>query len=408
MRSLKVIFAFLFLIYISGLPNRLGYVTQPMHEVIIIFFSLTGLFSFSLYLSKYRYKIEALDAYILFYLFIYPVISSLVAWYITSQPLYMGILTFRGFYIIFVYYTILLFRFPAETVLNYVEKTVIFIMLLITVLFVFFDLNDFNVLFRKGNLVIQYGLTTTKGMQFSGFTCLFFIPFIAGWVKYFERNKLVYLIIPAFIFIFSVMISKARNEILTLAIIPLIMYYIRYKFYDLKFLTITIVIISAFFIILMTDNLLSRSFSGLTKLDDLEFARKTGDYSAYLRIEEIRDGWKWFIKYPLTGLGSLSYRYNNGYMGVVSDFFFLSDIGIIGVLVKGGVILFGFYMMFYARLINYFTGSGLYSIIGRYLVFALLIELMIGNDYLVNYTGVMVVIFLLKPLRPELRPQLTS
>jgi hypothetical protein len=244
-------------------------------------------------------------------------------------------------------------------------------------------------------MVVKYGLTTTKGYQFSGFTCLFFIPFIAGWVNYFEKNKLKYLLIPALVFVFSILISKARNEILTLAIVPIMMYYLKYKFYDIKFLAISVFLISAFFLVLTTNNVLSRSFSGLTRLDDLQYAQKTGDFSAYLRIEEIKAGWKWFINYPITGVGSMSYRYNNGYMSFISDFFYIADIGIFGILVRGGLILLVFYIMLYTRLLRYFSSNDLISVVGRYLVLALLIELMIGNDYLFNYSGVMVILFLL-------------
>jgi hypothetical protein len=249
----------------------------------------------------------------------------------------------------------------------------------------------------KGNLVVKYGHTTTKGMQFSGFTCLFFIPYIYGWVRYFERNKAVFLGLPILLLLITVFISKARNELFTMAIIPLLMYYLKYRLLDFKYLFITAIIVLFFFIIALTDNVVSRSFAGLLRPGDLEFAQNTKDYSAYLRYEEIKAGWAWFLKYPLTGVGSLSYRYNGGYQAVISDFFFISDIGLIGVAIKGGIILLGIYLYFYSILFKAFRNDDIISVTGRYIVLFLLIELIIGNDFIFNYTGIIVLILLIKP-----------
>jgi len=295
------------------------------------------------------------------------------------------------------WYSFLIMGFSQQTVLEYTERIVFYVIVTVAVLFLVFNFNDFNTPFMKGTLVVKYGHTTTKGMQFSGFTCLFFIPYIYGWVKYFEKNKPGFLALPLIILIFSAYITKARNEIFTMTIIPLLMYYLKYRLLDFKYLFITLVIVMFFFIIALTDNVISRSFSGLLHPGDSEFAYKTKDYSAYLRYEEIKAGWKWFLKYPLTGIGSISYRFNGGYQSVISDFFFISDIGLIGVIIKGGIILASIYYYFYSILFRVFRNDDINSVTGRYIVLFLLIELIIGNDYIFNYTGIIVLLLLLKP-----------
>jgi hypothetical protein len=408
MNSLKKLFLLLFLLFISGLPYRLGLIDQSGNELITIFFSVTGMLSFTLYLSKYRYKVDQLDIYILIFLIVYPLFSSIVARITVGQPIYFGLLTFRGLFVLFTYYTFLLIGYSDTSILKNTRNMVIFIMLFVAILFFLFGLNDFNVLFRKGTLAIKYGLTTTKGMQFSGYTCLLFIPYVAGWVNYFEKNKSGYLVLPMVILLFSVLVPKARNEILTMMTLPLFMYYIKYKLYDVKFLFYTLVLASVLFIVLSTENVVSKNFYGLTKPTDLEFAQKTGDYSAYLRVEEYVAGWKSFMKYPVTGIGSISYRFHGGYMGFISDWFFISDIGIMGILVKGGLILLSIYIFLYARLLKYFSGDNLISITGRYMIYFLIIELIIGNDYIVNFTGVIVILFLLKPPRADIKRNVES
>jgi len=395
MKLLKRIFIIVFLLYISGLPNRLGLLSLAANEIMIIFFAVTGLFSLAFYLALNRYRVKNIDFLLLFLLFIYPFLSSLTAWIIIGQPLYMGLLTFRGSFVLLTYYTLIILGFSNKSVLSYTGTTVVFIIITVIVLFFIFKINDFNLLFRKGTIVVKYGKTITKGIQFSGFTCLFIIPYIASWVRYFEKNKLRNLVFPLFIFLFSILISKARNEILTLAVIPLFMYYLKYKMFDVKFLIYTSLLVFLFFTIILTDNVVSRNFSGLLQPASLDYAHKTGDYSAYLRFGEIKAGWKWFLKYPVTGVGSASYRFHNGYMGFISDFFFVADIGIVGILVKGGIILLLFYYLFYTFLFRFFNNEDIFSITGRYITFALLIELLIGNDYLFNYTGVFVVLFML-------------
>jgi hypothetical protein len=396
---LKKLFIFIFLLYISGFPSRLGLIPQAAHEIIIMIFAAIGIAALALYMGLYRYKVDKIDIFLLILLFLYPFFSSITAWIIVRQPVYMGLLTFRGSFILLTFYTLIILGFSGNIVLSYSRITVIFIIAIVAVLFYFFGLNDFNLFFHKGTLAKEYTMTTTKGIQFSGYTCLFIVPYIAGWVKYFEKNKPVYLWLPFFIFLFSVMISKARNEILTLAVLPLFMYYFKYKINNVKFLIYTFLLVTLFFMVIFTENAVSRNFSGLLRPSDLGYAYETGDYSAYLRFEELKQGWSWFLKYPVTGVGSLSYRYNDGYLGLISDIFFVSDIGIMGVLVKGGIILLLLYSFLYNTLFNYFRNDDLVSVTGRFLTLALLIELIIGNDYLFNYTGVMVILFMLRPAR---------
>ncbi|HVN58877.1 MAG TPA: O-antigen ligase family protein [Bacteroidales bacterium] len=399
MNSLKRIFLVLFLLYVSGLPQRLGFVSQVVNEIVIMVVALTGLFFFSVYLSKYRYRIEMLDIYLSVFLIFYPVFNCLVAYFTVGQPLYMGLLSFRSLYLLLAFYTLYCFDFNERAILSYVNMVNILVLIVVVILFFGFSVNDFNTVFRKGTLAVRYTFTTTKGIQFSGFSGLFFISFIAGWVYFFEKNKPGNLILPLVILLSSVFITKSRNEIFSLCMIPVMMYYLKYKLYDLKFLSISVTLILALYLVMVTDNVISRSFTGLLHANNMDYIHQTRDYSAYLRIREIEDGWKWFLKYPLTGLGSISYRYNGGYMGIVSDFFFISDIGIFGLLVKGGIILVLLYIMFFIRLFRYFSGDGLIVVIGRYLLFFILIELIIGNDLFYNNTGVMVIMFMLKPSR---------
>lgn len=355
--------------------------------------------AFALYLGLYHYKIDKIDIFLMILLLLYPFFSSVTAWITVKQPIYMGLLTFRGLFILLTFYSLIVLGFSGKAVLNHSRMIVIFIIILIAVLFYFFGLNDFNLMFFKGTLVIKYGVTTTKGLQFSGYTCLFIVPYIAGWIKYFEKNKLRFLWLPFFILLFSILISKARNEILTLAVLPVLMYYFKYKINNVKFLIYTFLLVALFFIIIITDNVVSRNFSGLLRPSDLGYAYETGDYSAYLRFEELKLGLKWFLKYPVAGVGSLSYKYHDGYLGLISDIFFVSDIGILGILVKGGIILLLLYFFLYNTLFKLFNNDDIVSITGRFITLALLVELIIGNDYLFNYTGVMVILFMLRPHR---------
>jgi O-Antigen ligase len=406
MNLIKKIFFILFLFYISLLPARLGFISQTANEILVILFSFTGVLSLALYLPGVKYRVDRFDLFLLAFLVLYPLFSSIVARITVGQPVYMGLLTFRSLYIILVWYAFLIMGFSQHSVLDYTEKVVFLVIIIATILFLVFNFNDFNTSFMKGSLAVKYGHTTTKGMQFSGFTSLFFIPYVYGWVRYFEKNKPGFLALPLLILIFSVYISKARNEILTMAILPLFMYYLRYRLYDIRYLLISGLIIVSFFYIALTDNVISRNFAGLLRPGDLEFAHKTKDYSAYLRYEEINAGWRWFLKYPITGIGSLSYRFNGGYQGVISDFFFISDIGILGILIKGGLILLALYYIFYRLLFKIFGNDDLFSLTGSYLVLFLLIELIIGNDYLFNYTGSIVILLLMKPTRKEIRREL--
>jgi len=399
MKSLKSIFFILFLLYVSGLPNRLGWISVTVNEILIIFFAGTGFLSMAFYIARKKYRVDNIDIFLLILIFVYPFLSSFTAWFIIDQPVYMGLLTFRGSFILLTFYSLIVLGFSARDSLNYTEKTVIFIIVSVAILFYIFGINDVNLLFRKGTIEVQYGETTTKGLQFSGFTCLFIIPYVAGWVRYFEKHELKTLILPMFILLFSALVSKARNEMLTLAVLPVLMYYLKYKLLDIKFIVYTGLFLIVIFLLILTDNVVSRNFSGLLKPLDLDYAQQTGDYSAYLRWEEIKAGWKWFLKYPVTGVGSASYRYNNGYMGFIADFFFIADIGIVGILVKGGIILLLLYFFLYSSLIKYFSSENFISVTGRYITLGLLIELMIGNDFLFNYPGVIVLLFMLQRYR---------
>jgi len=212
------------------------------NEIMIIFFAVTGYFPWRFILHWIVIGKEYWFFTIVSVIHL-PLLSSLTAWIIIGQPLYMGLLTF-GLIVLLTYYTLIILGFSNKSVLSYTGTTVVFIIITVIVLFFIFKINDFNLLFRKGTIVVKYGKTITKGIQFSGFTCLFIIPYIASWVRYFEKNKLRNLVFPLFIFLFSILISKARNEILTLAVIPLFMYYLKYKMFDVKFLIYTSLLVS--------------------------------------------------------------------------------------------------------------------------------------------------------------------
>jgi hypothetical protein len=398
MKGLRNLYLTVFLLYISGLPSRLGIINLFWNEIFLMFFTVTGILSFMLYLGINRFRINGIDFLILIFTVLYPVMSSIIARITLHQPVYMGFLSFRGTYLLFSYYTLTILNCRRETILKFVTSTTAFILLIVIILFVFFNINDITLPYRKGYIEVKTSLTTTKALIFTGYTTIFMIAYIGGWVTFFEKGDLKYLILPFIIVASSVFISKGRIEIFMQGVLPLLMYYFKYGKLNTNLLIITSCLIISFFLIVLTDNQLSRSYAGLLEPANLKYAQETKDYSAWLRLNEYKNAFKLIREYPLTGTGNLSYRFNNGFTGLFTDFFFISDIGIVGVMMRGGIILIGLYAFFYHKVYNIFNVNDVISSAGRFITIFLMLMLLAGIDFLFFYSGVIVVLLSLRKI----------
>jgi hypothetical protein len=396
MKGLKNLYIVVFLLYISGLPSRLGIINLFWNEIFLMFFTVTGILSFGLYLGLHRFRIDGTDLLILIFTVLYPILSSIIARITLHQPVYMGFLSFRGTYLLYSYYTLIILNCRRETILKYVIAITAFILLLVIVLFIFFNVNDITLPFRRGYIEVKTSLTTTKALVFSGYTTIFMFAYLTAWILFFEKGNPKYLILPLVIFISSVFISKGRIEIFMQGALPFLMYYFKYGKLNINLLIITASLIIAFFLIILTDNQLSRSYAGLLEPANLSLAQETQDYSAWLRLNEYKNAFKIIGEYPVTGTGNLSHRFNMGFTGLFSDFFFISDIGIAGVMMKGGFILIALYAIFYHKVYAMFSGDDIISLTGRYTTIFLILMLLAGIDFLFFYPGVFTVLLSLR------------
>lgn len=321
---------------------------------------IIGLVGLFYAIKKWRKGIYTLDLILINLSIILPIISAIQANIIFNQPLATGLLSTRGYLNLLIYYFLIKFK-DSDNILKGIASYQLMIMGICTILLYGFHIDtntiislipsDENSAYEKEQAVENNlrGARLTLGI---GFTWLVMAYWSSKYYRYKYNKDAVYMII-CLLFVFFV--SKSRVSLLVCFIIMILPFLIdtnnKNRIKSLLFFSIIIIIVLS----------IPEVSSRYLVVFDLFGERRTtgtGDFSGIARLNEILVAIPYIVQYPLFGVGNVSYHFNGGYAGVLGEYFFLADIGIVGMLFMGGL----FYVINYFLLFKYlYKRNGIFS-----------------------------------------------
>lgn len=302
--------------------------------------------------SKKLYK---RDIVIILLSMVFPIVSSYTANIIWDQPFYMGLLSLREFFnILFFYYLIKVFK--AKDIINTLCKYQLIIMAIDAILLYVFNIDNNRILsllpIDENTIYVKEAAVenTLRGARLELGTGLTWLTLAYWSAKYYyerSRNNLICILLTL-LFVFFV--SKSRVSLVVcflIAVMPLI--------FSLSFKNIYKIISISLLVIIILLFIPSISQRFLVVFDLLGDTRTTGsgDFSGVARLKEILVAIPYIIRYPIFGVGNISYHFNGGFSGVLNKYFFLADIGIVGMAFMGGIFLCVLYFFIFKNAYTY-------------------------------------------------------
>lgn len=311
---------------------------------------LIGLYSLLVALHKWKRGIDKFDIILFNLSILIPVISAIQSYMVFGQPLITGLLSMRTFLnILFVYY--LINKVDSQKLISILASYQLFIMAVDAILLYGLNIDNNALLsFIPSDDNAAYVKEATvenaiRGVRLDlgiGFTWLIMAYWSSRYYYSRNRNDLIYMLLTL-LFVFSV--SKSR---VSLVICFLIMIMPLFFERNSKNMVKLIILISIVGICVLAIPAISQRFLVVFDLFGDTRTEGSGDFSGVARLGEILVAIPYIINYPIFGVGNISYHYNGGFMGVLGEYFFLADIGIVGMMFMGGL----FYCVNYYCLFN--------------------------------------------------------
>ena len=338
-----------------------------INEAILLFICL-------LYTFKYLLKngVRGITIPILFYAFIYPIYGGIRANIVFDQPIFMGILSLRyEVYILFIFY-LFLSKVNYSTVIRIINRVNIIVALLSIVAFYVFNQTTVSVMsWVHSSKAIDVGLNESAFAVKGEFLTVCSNLMIVSLIFYLDRlfhhhtwKDVVFFVVLLFYLLF---VHKGRNPVFILAGIYCLEV-VRLKDLPKKLILIPVSLIIVTFI-------LSQKPEFLQRFSEIFLFENTNDSSASARFISISEALVFVQNNLLLGIGNLSAHFGyEGFHTFFPDTFYVTDIGILGSLMMGGIVIILVYFVIFIFLVKNFKlyrgnlKSFLYFMVAFYLI----------------------------------------
>lgn len=343
---------FVFLLFFSGILSFVGsnMLLSVMHYL-TLFVSIS---SFLIFISKNRWS--HVTFFIFMFAIITPIYASIQSLRIFDQPFYMGLASLRYFMFIMFGYFLIINNYDYRLLLKQINNINLFVALfsIITILILHIDPSTLYS-YQVTNNVLGAGTenagdsggvggVNVRGVRFFACSALMFISLIyyqLASLRKGGKNNYIRLFI---LIIYILFVHKGRQPVAVMGIVYAI-YFLRMRGFTTKRLLMIIAPILLLVVFLAIDENLMFRFT--TILD----GEKSDDFSTLARIWEINQILPYIQDNLLLGVGNLSAHFRNGgFQAFLGSKFYLADIGIIGTLARGGIILIIIYLGLYIAL----------------------------------------------------------
>ncbi|MDC0664158.1 O-antigen ligase family protein [Marinobacter sp. SS21] len=311
------------------------------------------LFAFLVYIpfKASSHRITYYEVYILAILLFVPLLGSLTAWVEFGQPILYGLLAQRNTFLSISSLMLLLMVYREYITLDVVERTFVFLSWLLLVTFTALQI------FVDPTLFVDAGKGFVSGSENAGYEFRLKADFIIFGLLYYafvgfrKRNARAWFFASLFM-LYLVILDEGRTLIVS-SILASAFFIFKWSkaerflaFFPKIIIALSIILASLYYV--NGNNVLNlgdRFSSAFTVLFSQEM---TSDFSANARIIETRVAIPYIEKNPLFGNGIVSHKWKGGYEGVMGEYFYPSDIGVIGVVFIYGIIgLFAYLLQFY-------------------------------------------------------------
>lgn len=295
---------------------------------------------------------------ILLYAFFFPIYAGISANRVFGQPIYMGVLSLRyELYILFVFYLISIGAKYNE-VLKIINKINIFVALFSIIAFFVFGQTSVSIMawiHSTNSIDTEFGESAfeLKGEFLMICHSLMTISFIYYLDKLFHKHKPLDVLIFIVLIFYLLFVHKGRGPVLILGGI----YLFEVMQIKSKIRKLTLLLLPSFFLVVFL-SLKPEIFQVFTEI--LKF-QDTTDSSTGARVLSITEATNYIQENPIWGVGNLSAHFgDDGFHTFFPKSFYVTDIGILGSLMMGGIIVIIIYIFIFSYLIkNYkeYTGD---------------------------------------------------
>ncbi len=277
-------------------------------------------------------EVNALTLSLVAYSVIFPIYASIKSNMIFGQPFFVGLASLR--YMCFVFFGLFLYQVQYDymTLLKQVNILNVLVALVsIVAYFIFGYYSSTDLRIRGSRLTLCSGL-----MMIS------YVYYLINFIKTPAKRSIL---IPFVILvIYLVFVNKGRQPLAVMAVVYCI-YYIRSEKKSVK--SIMMAVLPAVVVILLC--IYESSFiERFTTVLDVD---KSKDFSTLARIKSMEAVWSYIKDNYMLGIGNLSARFGDeGFHQIFGAQFYISDIGVVGTLARGGVVLLLIYFLIYTNI----------------------------------------------------------
>lgn len=313
---------------------------------------LVGWLAFFLYIIKYGFNNTLW--WIAGYCILLPIYGSLKAEYLFDQSFVLGIASLRYLSLILCGYILVLMKYPYHRLINQVNVFNLWVagLSIVLVLILGVSTNVLDGLFVntyaiETNAVVTQGYHAVRGIRFTKCSEVIYVSLVYYLLDivrngFKKKNTLSLLLL----LIYMLFVHKGRQPIAVLCIVYVIAY-IKLRGASMLKMLLTVVPVSMLCVVTIVFPQVLDSFSTILEGD------RSADFSTLARIWSVESVIPYILDNPILGIGNLSPHYKEGFHGILGDTFYIADIGIIGAMARGGIVLiliyFGLYLSLYVN-----------------------------------------------------------
>lgn len=387
---LNKFFVLLVILYITQLINFLQ--SEFIINAILYSAIVVGFISATLcFVSPYK-NVSSVAYIILVFALLLPVISAWRSLVVFGQPMFYGIARMRYMFILLFAFHLYYTDYPFKTLMRQINAVNIVVAIGSIVLLYVFGVDNMvaeKYFFTVYTADTEAAADAIKGVKLTYCSQLVFISVIYYMTSCMQKLKVKEVLILALFIFYTLFVHKGRQPLVAYGIIFLV--YIATHI-NTRNIVIGILTVGIIGFIIINDNSIIGRYTTILEGD------YSTDNSALARFAEIEDVIPYIKQYPIGGFGNLSYHFNDGFQGVFNDYFFIEDIGIIGVMAKGGIILIALCAMFYYLCFRYTfrINNDLHKAYITNMLIICIVLTFIGSDILTCTPAVLV--FLIYPM----------
>ncbi len=361
-------------------------------------FMFLFVFLLAFFLETIQQKTSRLSFWIAAYCFLFPLVASLQSVKIFGQPIFMGIASLRYIWYILFAFVLTRFKYSYYDLISQINKVNICVAIFAIIALYIFGIDHTSIgQYITTTNTIEMGTPmedAIKGRKLpicSELMVVSYIYYLLSLLKN-PKSKKNWLLFGLLMF-YCLFVNKSRQAQLSIAIIYIVYYLKVGKFTYKKLLMALIPLILVIGLFVWDPSIISK-FTSILDGDNTE------DSSTLARIVSITSILPYISQYYLLGVGNLSTQFRDfGFQTFFGQYFYVSDIGIMGTLFRGGILLLVVYFFIYRGLLvrrKHIPSLEIQEYM-FYMLILFVLALLLGND-LLSETGSITIAFVFYPL----------